>query len=201
MTVISDLSIRQAFLIVLPEPLDTPGALVFVAHVVTECPLNTSSHVMPISIPHGFEGEELQWSLAKHRFQSNLRNTYRLGILDERFRHTHLPFVPRDTSVLQDLLTTGLWIPLPGIFASVGGMRGKKVESFHDLLEGIAISETRSTDANVFLQTKILDLMQNSFGIVLVPAPVLVRLDRSNVPRLGLHKLLDKGSCRLLESM
>lgn len=59
MPIVSNLGEHEALLVVLPEPLDTPGTLVLVTHIVSEGPLDTTSHVMPVTISHRFESEEL----------------------------------------------------------------------------------------------------------------------------------------------
>jgi hypothetical protein len=39
--------------------LDTPGTLVLVAHIVSEGPLDTTGHVMPVTVAHRFKSEKL----------------------------------------------------------------------------------------------------------------------------------------------
>ena len=69
MPVVSNLRIHKALLVILPEPLDTPGTLVLVAHVVSEGPLNTTSHVVPVAVSHGFQSEQL----FEARFKTGIR--------------------------------------------------------------------------------------------------------------------------------
>ena len=57
--VVPDLGILDALLVVLPEPLYTTSALVLVPHVVTPCTLDATSHVVPVTIAHRLQGEEL----------------------------------------------------------------------------------------------------------------------------------------------
>lgn len=61
------------------------------------------------------------------------------------------------------------------------------------LLESIAVSESSTTNTNVLLQSEVLDLMQDSLGIILGRTLVLIRLDGADVGRLGAHKLFDQG--------
>lgn len=51
-TIISDPSVLNVLLVGLPESLNAPGALVLVPHIITPGTLNTSSHIVPISIAH-----------------------------------------------------------------------------------------------------------------------------------------------------
>lgn len=59
MAVVTELRIGETFFIIPPEPLNTTGTLVFVSHVVPPSTLNAASHVMPISISHGFQSKKL----------------------------------------------------------------------------------------------------------------------------------------------
>ena len=60
MAIIPLLGIHDGFLVVLPESLYPFGALVLVPHVIAECPLDSSRHVMPVSVPHSFQRKELE---------------------------------------------------------------------------------------------------------------------------------------------
>jgi hypothetical protein len=167
----------------------------FPPQVSPPTPLNPTSHVVPILVPHRFEREQ------------------GFRVLDEGFRGAHLPFFFCDAGVAEDLLATGAGVAGPDVVAGVGGGGGEEVEAaekreigeseerkgrkkdrpLDHLLEGVAVSETSTTDSNVLLQPKVLDLMQNRLRVVLAWGAVLVRLDRSNVRRLTPHELLDKG--------
>ena len=59
MAIIPNLGVFDTFFVILPEPLYTPSALVLVTHIVTPRALNPGRHVVPISIPHSFQGEKL----------------------------------------------------------------------------------------------------------------------------------------------
>ncbi len=59
LAVVADLGVLDALLVVLPKALNTTGALVLVAHIVTPCALDTAGHVVPIPVAHRFECEEL----------------------------------------------------------------------------------------------------------------------------------------------
>lgn len=52
--VVSPLCILDGLLVVLPEALDPAGTFMLVSHIVAEGSLNTSGHVVPVSIPHRF---------------------------------------------------------------------------------------------------------------------------------------------------
>lgn len=52
--VVSPLCILDGLLVVLPEALDPAGAFMLVSHVVAEGSLNTSGHIVPVSVPHRF---------------------------------------------------------------------------------------------------------------------------------------------------
>ena len=57
MPVVPLLGIDDGLLVVLPESLYTFRALIFVSHIIAKCPLDPSRHVMPVSVPHGFQRE------------------------------------------------------------------------------------------------------------------------------------------------
>ena len=58
-TVVADLRVLDALLVVLPEALNTPSALVLITHVVAERTLDPASHVVPVAVPHGLQSEKL----------------------------------------------------------------------------------------------------------------------------------------------
>jgi hypothetical protein len=62
MAVVPLLGILERFLVVLPESLNTPGALISVPHVITPCSLDSYRHVMPVPVSHGFQREKLKTS-------------------------------------------------------------------------------------------------------------------------------------------
>lgn len=92
-TEVSNFGVLDILLVGLPESLNTPGALVLVAHVVTPGTLNTSGHIVPIPISHRLQCKELKvtWSVPLKRTGS-ITDAYRLWVLDEGLRNTHLPF-------------------------------------------------------------------------------------------------------------
>jgi len=49
------------------------------------------------------------------------------------------------------------------------------------LLEGVSVCKPCAANANVFLQTEILNLMKNSFDVVFCSATILVGFDSSDV--------------------
>lgn len=55
MTIVPDLRVFNSFLVILPEALNTPGTFMLISHIVAESPLNTSCHIVPIAISHGFK--------------------------------------------------------------------------------------------------------------------------------------------------
>lgn len=138
-------------------------------------------------------------------------NSFR--ILDERFGRSHLPLLLGDSRIPQNSFTSTLGITLPGILASVRSRRRQQIESgpetlvsksiprrqrnndesspLYNLLKRVPVSETSSSDSNIFLKTQIFDLMKNRLRIVFRWALVRIRLDRSNVGRLGAHQFLD----------
>lgn len=58
--IISDFGVLDIFLVGSPEPLNTPGALVFVPHIITPRALNTSGHIMPVPVSHRLQCKELE---------------------------------------------------------------------------------------------------------------------------------------------
>jgi hypothetical protein len=60
MTIVANLGVRKCFFIVFPEPLDTPGTLVLVSHVIAPGTLNSRCHIMPVPITHCFQCKKLQ---------------------------------------------------------------------------------------------------------------------------------------------
>ncbi len=174
-TVITKLDVSETFLVVLPHALDTPSTLFLVAEVVAVGTLNTHSHVVPVAIAHGFKRKERLW------------------VLDEGLGNTHLPFLASDSGVGKDTLTAATWITLPGVLASIRGVRRQEVESLDHLFECVTVGETGTSNTNVLLQTKILDLVENGLRIVLGGALVLVGLDGTNVRRLSTHEVLNKS--------
>jgi hypothetical protein len=59
MTIISHLSIGNAFFVILPKSLDTTSTFMFVSNVVPESSLDASGHVMPITISHSLKSKKL----------------------------------------------------------------------------------------------------------------------------------------------
>jgi len=60
MPVVPPLGVHDGFLVVLPESLYTSGAFDLIPHVIAECPLDPACHIMPVSVPHSFQREELK---------------------------------------------------------------------------------------------------------------------------------------------
>ena len=60
MTLVTDFSVLNALLVVLPESLDTGRAFVFVSHIIAPRSLNATGHIVPIAITHGLKGEQLR---------------------------------------------------------------------------------------------------------------------------------------------
>lgn len=60
MPIVPLLGVYDGFLVVLPESLYTFGAFVPIPQVIAERPLNSGCHIMPVSVPHSFQREELK---------------------------------------------------------------------------------------------------------------------------------------------
>jgi hypothetical protein len=118
---------------------------------------------------------------------------YSFRILDERLSRAHLPLILGDACILEDLLAPRLRVPLPRVLSRVRGVRREKVEPLDHLLERVAVGETSAADADVLLETEVLDLVEDRLGVVLLRAPVLVGLDRPDVGGLRLHEVFDEG--------
>ena len=120
--------------------------------------------------------------------------TYRLWILDEGLRDTHLPFLARNTGVGQDSLAARLRVALPDVVTGVRRRGGKQVEALDHLLECVSVRETSSTNTDVLLETEVLDLVENSLGIVFGGTTILVGLDGTDIRRLRAHEVLNESS-------
>jgi len=70
MAIVPLLGIHERFLVVLPESLNALGALILVPHVITERPLDSGCHIMPVSVPHGFQREKLE---ARQRIVASMK--------------------------------------------------------------------------------------------------------------------------------
>ena len=66
MPIVPLLGVHDGFLVVLPESLYTFGALVLIPYVIAERPLDSGGHIMPISVPHSFQREELERSKRRY---------------------------------------------------------------------------------------------------------------------------------------
>jgi len=126
--------------------------------------------------------------------------TYGLGILNEGFRHSHLPFLFGNASIFEDSFASGPVISLPNVIPSIRCSRRQKVESLNHLGELGSVGETGASDPDILLQTEILDLMQNGLVVVLAGRSVLVGLDGSDVGRLRLHQVHYQSVCGFLRS-
>ena len=157
-----------------PCTLDAPRTFLAAPQVRTPRALNAHRHIVPVPITHRLQCKE------------------RLGVLDKALGHTQLPLVTSNARVDKDALTATACITLPNVVACIRGGRRKQIEALHNLFERVAVRKAGSAHADVFLQTKVLDLVQNRLGVVLTRALVLVRLDRANVRRLRLHKVIDQ---------
>lgn len=60
MPIVPLLGVHDGFLVVFPESLYTFGALVLIPQVIAERPLNPGCHIMPVSVSHSFQREELK---------------------------------------------------------------------------------------------------------------------------------------------
>jgi hypothetical protein len=127
MAVVAQLQERQAVLLAFPKSLYPRGALLLVTEVVPECALDTCGHVVPVSISHVLESEQLRAEVSY--VQVTNRNTYGLWVLDESFGDAHLPLFSRDAGVFQDLLASCLRIALPNVVSGVRCGGRQKVES------------------------------------------------------------------------
>ena len=58
-SLLSEPGVLDSVLLAPPEPLDPRGALVSVSKEVPPSSLDSTSHVVPVSISHGLESEEL----------------------------------------------------------------------------------------------------------------------------------------------
>lgn len=65
---------------------------------------------------------------------------------------------------------------------------GEKVESFNEFVECLPVRETSSSDSDVLLETKVLNLMHDIARIVLRGRFVVIGLDSSDVGRRSLHQ-------------
>ena len=59
MAIVPNLRVLQPLLVVLPESLYAPGALVSVPEVIPPGTLNARGHIVPVSVAHCLQGEEL----------------------------------------------------------------------------------------------------------------------------------------------
>ena len=120
MPIIPLLGIHNALLVVLPESLYTSGTLVLVPHVIAERPLDSGRHVMPVSIPHSFQREELE--TGQSAIASLEENTHSFRIFNEGLGDTHLPLLLRNPGVGKDSLASAASVTRPCVFSRVGGV-------------------------------------------------------------------------------
>ena len=145
---VTELEIFSSSSLLAPESLNSRSGLGPVGEVSPPHALDSSSHVMPIPVSHVLQSKQC------------------LGSLDERLRHTHLPFFLGNACILQDLFHGSLCGSFPSKFTSIGGSRRKKEESVNKFVKVLTVCETCSSNADVFLKTKILDLVENIGTIV-----------------------------------
>jgi hypothetical protein len=122
------------------------------------------------------------------------------GVLDERLGHTHLPLVLCNARVFQDLLAARLAVARPRVVACIRSGWREEVEPLDHLLERVAVRKAGSPHSDVLLETEIFDLMQDRLRVVLAAAPVLVRLDSTDVGRSALHEIFHERARGLLEA-
>jgi len=115
MPIVPLLGVHDGFLVVLPESLYTFGTLIFIPHVIAERPLNSGGHIMPVSVPHSFQREELK--NGQNTIASLHDSTHGLWIFYEGLCDTHLPLLLRDPSVDEDSLTSAASVTRPCVFS------------------------------------------------------------------------------------
>lgn len=120
MPIVPLLGIHDGFLVVPPESLYTFGALILVPHVIAECPLDSGCHVMPVSVPHSFQREELE--TCQSVIASLDEDTHSFRILYEGLCDTHLPFILRDSGVSEDSLASAAGVTRPCVLSCVRGV-------------------------------------------------------------------------------
>ena len=195
MAIIPSFGVLDVLLVGLPKSLNPPGALVLVPHIVSPGALNTSSHIVPVSISHRLQCKELKvsWS-APHGETAKVTEGYRLWVLDKRLGNAHLPLILRDPRVRQDLLTPGFRVSLPRILSSITGVWRKQVKPLHHLFERVPVREACASDTDVLLQTKVFNLVEDRLVIEFGRGAVLIGFDRADVRGLGTHEVFDQSS-------
>jgi len=124
----------------------------------------------------------------KRKKEEKERNSNRFWGLDEELGPSQLPLTSLKAGGGHNDVDTLLWVTVP-----VGeGLGGEDPKPPDELVIGLAVGESRTTNADILLQVEVPNLVRHSLVVPVLGLLGFVGLDAANVMRSALHEGLDQ---------